>query len=284
MASAVLSAIRAWALTGFPHGFDQPRNPGRSIIGGFLHALGILDEAGGKLHRARRAGRHRGIDAAQTGIGEVIEALRLACKSHRGFLRRVALGVQHALKGIGLFFQPREQFIHRDPLAFLARQHEFRARSGGIADGLDLLGLAVELDGRGLRRIGGPLRGVAEMVDLRIQRLARGFQFAAGRFDDRLELCGSPRQQFCRARGNLIEAAGEILDSFTFGMKALRDGFCFDGGAGAGFVELSDAIFERRFQCAHASKGAVEPGGQRVEFAAHGAAQTLGALNRILIG
>ena len=55
-------------------------------------------------------------------------------------------------------------------------------------------------------------------------------------------------------------------------------------GAGAGFIQRRDLIFQRSFQRAQPREGAVQPGIQGIEFAAHGAAQLGGAARGAFIG
>ena len=116
----------------FAQGFDELGYALCGDVGGLLDGIRIPGEARGKLGRPGGACYHGGLEAPQTGIGDLVEASRFACQSRRGLIGGLALRFQHILERFGFLVQPREQFVHRGPLAFLARKHELRARRDSL--------------------------------------------------------------------------------------------------------------------------------------------------------
>ncbi|MEJ0043722.1 MAG: hypothetical protein WDM81_16540 [Rhizomicrobium sp.] len=101
--------------------------------------------------RARRGVRHDQFEMAFGAAGHGFEFLRLAAKRLDRLLHRGALARQCVLEGGAFILQALHQFVHAGAVALLAAEHEFGARHGGVGDGFDALGLAVEFDGGGVR-------------------------------------------------------------------------------------------------------------------------------------
>ena len=75
---------------------------------------------------------------------------------------RGALLGQRGFEARAFFFQPLQQIVHRRAMTLMAAKNEFGARHGRFGNGLDPLGLAIEFDGSGMRRLRGstlPRRG-----------------------------------------------------------------------------------------------------------------------------
>ena len=86
------------------------------------------------------------------------------------------------------------------------------------------------------------------------------------------------------AVGGIGEMVAQGFQPLAFLGEAGGNRFAAHGGAGAGFVQSRDLIFQRIFQRAQPAEGAVQPGIQGIQFAAHGAAQHHGAARGGVIG
>ncbi len=261
---------------GVRHGFVHPLQPD---FGNLVHALGLGGQGVPRM-------THRRVQPAQTERGNLIQALGLTGQNIGGHLHPVALGLDCAVRGLGFLLQTREQLEHRNALALLPCKHELRTRGCRLPGIFDFLGLAVELDCGGLRRTRGATREhCRNWATCESQQVSSGgLQFAAGVFNDGFELCGAPGQDFGGAQSRFVEPRGQLFDPVAFGAKALRDVIGSHAGPRAGIFQLGDAFFERGLERAKPAQRAIEPRGERIEFAPHGTAQTLRVLHGAFIG
>jgi hypothetical protein len=261
----------------------QPRQCRGRAVAGLFHALGFAPETGGQLRGARRRIGHDQFELAVGLVGEAGEFLRLATQRVDCLLHRRAFGAERAFEGGAFFLQFFQQIAERGAVTLVAAEQEFGARHRRVRHRLDALGLAVEFQCNGMRRLGRRFRGSAETGGLGVERDAGRLERALGGFDGGFQLRGAAGDDFAGARGHIGQRARDGFDALAFLRQPRGDRFGAHIGARARFVERRDVVFENGFERAQAREGAVEARIQSIELAAHGAAETRGGTRGGLI-
>ena len=153
-------------------------------------------------------------------------------------------------------------------MAFLPAEHEFGARHGGIGNLLDALGLPVEFDSDGMRCFGGGIGSRAEGRDLPLERKTGGLERAFRGLDVRLELRRPASHKFTGPGRGIAQRACETVEPLPLHRQTRGGRLGAYIGAGTGFVEGGDLVFENGFECPEAVERAIEAGIEAIELAA----------------
>ena len=270
--------------SGIVQRLDDPSQRRRGGIADLFQTLGFAGETGRQLGPAGLGIGHQMFDAALRLAGDIFETFGFRTQLRDRLRHRFALFAEPCLEALALVLETLQQFVHRGAMPLVTAEHEFGTCHGGIGHRFDALGLAVELDGGGMRRLGRRIGGVAEIGGVRVERVASRFQGTFGGFDGGLELGGAAGHDLTGAGRRIGQRAGDRIDAVALLRQAGGDGIGPHIDAGAGLVDGGNLVLEHAFERPQAGEGSIQPRIEAIQLPAHGPAQTGGGARGALIG